>query len=154
MNDRSPPRISVFLVDDHPLVRQGLALLLAQAGFAIAGEADNAPSTLAHPGLATAQIVVLDLGLGSASGLELIPALCQRGLRVVVYSMHDEPTIVRRALAAGAAGYVTKGEAAQSLIEAIRTVLAGRNYLSPRAADALAPAVADPEHSPATMGSE
>jgi DNA-binding NarL/FixJ family response regulator len=137
MNDRSPSRVSVFLVDDHLLVRQGLALLLEQAGFAIAGAAANAASTLAHPGLAAAQVVVLDLGLGPASGLELIPALCQRGLPVVVYSMHDEVTVVRRTLAAGAAAYVTKGEAAHSLVEAIRTVLAGRLYLSPSAADAL-----------------
>jgi DNA-binding NarL/FixJ family response regulator len=53
---------------------------------------------------------------------------------VVVYSMHEEAAIVRRALVAGASGYVTKGEAAQSLVEAIRAVLAGGNYISPRAA--------------------
>jgi len=148
MNDRSPPRISVFLVDDHPLVRRGLVLLLEQAGLAIAGEAENAPSALAHPRLASAQVVVLDLGLEPASGLELIPALCQRGLRVVVYSMHDEASIVRRTLAAGSAGYVTKGEAAQSLIEAIHAVLAGRHYLSPAAAAALAPTVTEPDPGP------
>jgi DNA-binding NarL/FixJ family response regulator len=134
MNDRSRPRVRIFLVDDHPLVRQGLALLLEQAGFAIGGEADGAQGMLAHPGLASAQVVVLDLTLGPASGLELIPTLCRRGLRVVVYSMHEEAAIVRRALVAGASGYVTKGEAALSLVEAIRAVLAGGNYISPRAA--------------------
>ena len=143
----------VLVVEDDEEIAQVLQRSLRMEGYdvRVAGDGEAA---LEQAATFNPDLVVLDLGLGPASGLELIPALCQRGLRVVVYSMHDEPTIVRRALAAGAAGYVTKGEAAQSLIEAIRTVLAGRNYLSPRAADALAPAVADPEHSPATMGSE
>jgi DNA-binding NarL/FixJ family response regulator len=135
MDDRSRPRASIFLVDDHPLVRQGLALLLEQAGFAIGGQADGLQAMLAHPGLASAQVVVLDLTLGPASGLESIPTLCRRGLRVVVYSMHEEAAVVRRALAAGASGYVTKGEPAPSVVEAIRAVLAGANYISPRAAN-------------------
>jgi DNA-binding NarL/FixJ family response regulator len=134
MNDRSRPRVSIFLVDDHPLVRQGLALLLEQAGFAIGGEADGVQAMLAHPGLASAQVVVLDVTLGPDSGLELIPTLCRRGLRVVVYSMREDAAVVRRALAAGASGYVTKSEAAQLLVEAIRAVLSGATYISPRAA--------------------
>ena len=139
MTDESPHRIGVFLVDDHPLVRQGLASLLTQAGFTVSGEADSAQAMLAHPGLASAQVLILDLTLGQSSGLALIPALCRRGLRVVVYSLNEDAPSLRRALVAGAAGYVTKTEAAQSLIEAIRMVLAGGSYLSPRAADALDP---------------
>ncbi len=145
MNHRSPDRIAVFLVDDHPLVRQGLTLLLESAGFVISGEAQNLQATLAHPGLASAHVVVLDLSLEESSGLELIPALCGRGLRVVVYSMHEDPAIVRRALAAGATGYVTKREAADSLAQAVRTVLDGGTFISPRAATALVQSATEPE---------
>ena len=80
--------------------------------------------------------------------MDLIPELCRRGLRVLVYTMHEDPGIVRRALAAGAMGYVTKREAAQSLAEAIRAVMEGRNYVSPRVAAGLAQAPANADLSP------
>jgi DNA-binding NarL/FixJ family response regulator len=148
MTNLQPSHGAVFLVDDHPLVRQGLSLLLAQSGFTVSGEADSLEATLTHPGLGTSQVVVLDLTLDRATGLDLIPALCRRGLRVVVYSMHEDPTLVQRALAAGATGYVTKREAAQSLPAAIRTVIGGGASISPRAAAALALHAAAPELSP------
>ncbi len=129
--------ITVFLVDDHPLIRQGLTLVLEQGGCTVGGEADGIRAALDHPGLSSAQVVLLDILLEQASGMDLIPELCRRGLRVVVYSMHEDPAVVRRALAAGAMGYVTKREAAQSLIEGIGAVVAGGRYISPRAADAL-----------------
>jgi len=131
------PYITVFLVDDHPLVRQGLALMLEQAGFAAGGEADSNNSALDHTGLRAAQVVVLDITLGQASGLDLIPELRRMDLEVVIYSINEDPAFVGRALAAGAAGYVTKRETAQSLVEAVRTVAAGGRYVSPRAAAAL-----------------
>ena len=132
------PCITVFLLDDHPLVRQGLALMLEQGGFKVAGEADSIENTLDHRSLRSVQVLVLDVTLDQTNGMDLIPELCRRGIRVVVYSMHEDPAVVRRALAAGAAGYVTKRETAQSLAEAIRAVAAGRSYISPRAAAALA----------------
>ena len=135
---RSQERVNVFVVDDHPLVRQGLALVLEQGGFAVCGEADGIQATLDHPALSYSQVVVLDISLEKASGVDLIPVLCRRGLRVVVYSMHEDPAVVRRALGTGATGYVTKREAAQSLAHAIRTVAAGSTYISPRAAAACA----------------
>lgn len=141
----SAARSTVFLVDDHPLVRQGLSLLLSQSGFVVSGEADSREATLAHPALGTTQVVVLDLTLDHATGLDLIPVLCRRGLRVVVYSMHEDPVLVQRALAAGAMGYVTKREAAQSLPAAVRTVVSGGTSISPRAAAALAQHAAAPE---------
>jgi DNA-binding NarL/FixJ family response regulator len=125
-------------VDDHPLVRQGLAMMLQQSGFNVGGEADCIQGTLDHPGLGSVQVLILDVTLEHASGVDLIPELCRRGIRVIVYSMHEEPAIVSRALAAGAKGYVTKRETAQSLAEAIRTVAAGGSYISPRAAAAIA----------------
>jgi DNA-binding NarL/FixJ family response regulator len=144
MNAHPPSPVPVFLVDDHPMVRQGLALVLEQGGFAICGEGDSPAAALSHPGFAAAKIVIIDLSLGGENGADLIPALWRRGVHIVVYSMHEDAAVVRRVLAAGAAGYVTKREAAHSLVEAIKTVLDGRTYISPRAAEALARATAEP----------
>ena len=135
MSESEAPRI--FLVDDHPLVRTALAQLLAGAGFKPDGQAGSSAEALAHPALAASQLVVVDLALGEESGIELIKKLRARGLAVLVYSMHESSTVIRRTLAAGAGGYVTKREAAESLVAAIRAVLAGSRYLSPRAEAAL-----------------
>ena len=129
------PRL--FLVDDHPLVRAGLAHLLQASGFVVAGEAGSSAETLAHPALATKPLVIVDLSLGDETGVDLIKCLRLRGLSVLVYSMHEGAQVIRNALEAGAGGYVTKREAAQSLAEAIRAVGAGSRYLSPRAAAAI-----------------
>ncbi|HPM81124.1 MAG TPA: response regulator transcription factor [Candidatus Anammoximicrobium sp.] len=138
MADETPPARHVFLVDDHPLVRQGLAAVLSQAGFAVCGEANNGTETLQHAQLASADLAIVDLALGEENGADLIAALRARGIRVLVYTMHEEPSRVTGALAAGAAGYVTKREVAQYLVEAVREVLAGELYVSPRAAAGLA----------------
>ena len=131
-----PDRLQLFLVDDHPLVRAGLAYLLQTSGFIVAGETATVSETLAHPALAANPLVIVDLSLGDESGLDLIKRLRLRGLAVLVYSMHEGSHVIRSALDAGAGGYVTKREAAKSLAEAIRTVCAGSRYLSPRAAAA------------------
>lgn len=127
-----PERVHVFLVDDHPLVSQGLLSMLERSGFTICGEADSIPAALEHPGLPSAHVVVFDDSLEAAAGEAWISALCRRGPRVVVFSLRDEPGWVRRVLAAGATGYVNKREAAQSLVDAIRAVAAGGIYVSPR----------------------
>ena len=132
-----PDRPRLILVDDHPLVRAALAQLLAGAGFAPVGQAGAPAEALAHPALAASRLAVVDLALGEESGLDLIRKLRERGMAVLVYSMHESSTVIRRALAAGAGGYVTKREAAESLAAAIRAVLAGSRYLSPRAEAAL-----------------
>lgn len=132
-----PDRPRLFLVDDHPLVRAALAQLLEGAGFAPDGQAGTPAEALAHPALATSRLAVVDLALGEESGFDLIRKLRARGLAVLVYSMHEGPNAIRRALDAGADGYVTKREAAESLATAIRAVLGGTRYLSPRAEAAL-----------------
>ena len=132
-----PDRPRLILVDDHPLVRAALAQLLAGAGFAPDGQAGTPAEALAHPALATSRLAVVDIALGEESGFDLIRKLRARGLAVLVYSMHEGPNAIRRALDAGAGGYVTKREAAESLAIAIRAVLAGARYLSPRAEAAL-----------------
>lgn len=127
----------LFLVDDHPLVRAGLAHLLQASGFVVAGEAGSSAETLAHPALDMKPLVIVDLSLGDESGIDLIKRLRVRGLPVLVYSMHEGYHLIRSAFEAGAGGYVTKREAAHSLPEAIRAVGAGTRYLSPRAAVAI-----------------
>lgn len=139
MNRPARKDIAVFLVDDHPMVREGLALMLERRGFTVCGDAESAQAALDHPGLAAASVVVLDISLEQTSGLDVLPLLCQRGKRVVVYSMHEDPVIVKRALAAGATGYVTKREAAPSLADAVAAAGAGQTLVSPRATAALAP---------------
>jgi len=135
MNSAGRPLI--FLVDDHPLVREALGHVLTGAGFVVAGQAGDNAEALAHPALASHPLAVVDLTLGEENGIDLIKLLAARGLYVVVYSMHEESTVIRGALDAGADGYVTKREAGQSLLEAIRAVLAGDRYLSPRAVAAM-----------------
>ena len=134
----------IFLVDDHVMVRQGLATVLAQAGFAICGQAGDLRGALGHPELPSAHLAVVDLSMGEDSGVELIQALCARRLPSLVYSMHEDSNVVRNAFAAGAMGYVTKREVASCLIEAVRCILAGRQYVSPRAGVGLIPRAMEP----------
>jgi DNA-binding NarL/FixJ family response regulator len=127
----------IFLVDDHPLVRQGLAQLLAASGFNIAGQAEDITACLAHPDLVGSSVVIVDLSLAGENGIDLVHRLAGRGLDIVVYSMHESPNVIRRALTAGALGYVTKRDPPQQLIDAIQAALAGSSYHSPRVQEAL-----------------
>jgi DNA-binding NarL/FixJ family response regulator len=135
----------VLLVDDHPLVREGLTALLEQEGFTPCCEPEGGAQVIACLGAVSPDLAVVDLSLGDESGLALIPALRDRGVPVVVYSMHEDPSHVERAFAAGAQGYVTKREVIETLVQAIRAVLAGRTFVSPRAAQGLAGRLAGPE---------
>ena len=128
---------SVFLVDDEPRVRDGLRNLLCSRGCSISGEANGGEEALAHAGLAGSSLVLLDLALGRESGFDLIAPLRARGLPVLVCSLHEGAHVIRRALAAGACGYVAKREAAGHLMQGIETILACTPYLSPRPAAAL-----------------
>ena len=127
----------IFIVDDHPLVRDALARMLIGEGFEVRGAAGDAKETLAHSMLKSSQLAIVDLTLGDQNGIELIRQLRTLEMRVLVYSMHEESNWVRRALEAGAEGYVTKRESALSLIKGIHTVIAGGRYMSPRVAAAL-----------------
>jgi DNA-binding NarL/FixJ family response regulator len=125
---------SILIVDDHPAVREGLALLLAQDRHTVCGEASCRNELLAlldsvRPGLA-----LLDLSLDRESGLICIPDLLSRDIPVIVYSMHEDAKIVKRALDHGAHGFVSKREVSVTLLEAIQDVLGGDFYLSPRVA--------------------
>lgn len=128
----------VFLVDDHPAVRQGLALLLAQDAYVVCGEAENRAELLARIDAVGAEVALVDLSLGGESGLDLIGDLRSRDIPVLVYSMHEDCGAIERAFHRGAVGYVTKREVSAVLLEALGEVLAGRRYASPRAARSLA----------------
>jgi len=135
------PAARVFLVDDHPLVRESLASLIEQqADLTVCGEAENAPAALARIGAAVPDVAIVDLSLEGGSGLELIKNLRQvhPEVAVLVLSMHDEDLYAERALRAGARGYIMKREVTGNVILAIRRVLRGEVYLSARMATALA----------------
>ncbi len=127
-------RSRVFLVDDHPLVREWLAALLReQPDFEVVGEAADAESGLTAMLNDPPDIAIVDLSLKASSGLDLIKALTIElpTVSIIVLSMHEELSYAERALRAGARGYVTKRESTERIVEAIREVLAGRVYATP-----------------------
>jgi DNA-binding NarL/FixJ family response regulator len=131
------PKASVFLVDDHPLVREHLtALIEREADLEVCGEAADAPTALALIGQHAPDLVILDVSLKRASGLDLLKELkeLRPKLAVLVLSMHDETLYAERSLRAGAMGYITKEEATVNILSAIRRVLGGQVYLSDRMA--------------------
>ncbi|WP_434647466.1 response regulator [Pseudomonas sp. D1-2] len=133
--------MNILLVDDHAVVRQGYASLLRalmpqlQVREAACGE-----EALSQVQEQVPNLVIMDFGLPGISGLETTRRLRQRlpQLRVLFFSMHDELPLVRQALDAGAAGYLTKNSAPQVLIEAVRRVLAGHAYIEQALATQLA----------------
>ncbi len=134
---RGQNRPRIFLVDDHPAMRQGLALLLKQDGLEICGEAQNRAETLARLDAAKPDIVLLDISLGEESGLDLIEDIRAREAKVLCYSMLEDSETIKHAFEAGAAGYVTKRDMADSLLLAVRDVLAGKRHTSPGATHGL-----------------
>ncbi|GFE59946.1 response regulator transcription factor [Geobacter sp. AOG2] len=135
-HEKKNPRI--ILVDDHPAVRQGVALLLMQEGFTICCEAESRAEALERLQGCGADIALVDLSLGEESGLDLIGDLKKRDIPVLIYSMHEDTGSIERAFAFGAGGYVTKRDLAAELVQAVRDVLAGQRHISPRAAQGLA----------------
>jgi len=123
----------VLLIDDHPLLRQGLSQLINQEeDLILCGEAEDAVSAIAAVDQLAPDLVVLDLSLKERSGTELLKQLARSHPRllIIVYSMHDESLHAERALQAGARGYVMKHEPPSQVLHAIRRVLAGEIYLS------------------------
>lgn len=138
MSDREQGRgVRVLVIDDHPAVRQGVGQLLAAGGHFMAAEAENgaeARSMLLRGGL---DLALLDLTLAEDNAFELLVGLREHGVPVVVYSMHEDSGNIERALLAGALGYVTKRDKPKMLWAAIAEAMAGRRFLSPRAAQSL-----------------
>jgi DNA-binding NarL/FixJ family response regulator len=128
-----PRAARVLIIDDHPIVREGLALRLGgQSDLSVCGEASNIREALSLLETTDPDIAVVDISLGVDDGLDLIVRMKARGFRtaILVWSMYPETLYAERALHAGAMGYISKDEATSRIIAAIRCVLSGRVYLS------------------------
>lgn len=124
----------VLIVDDHPLMRKGLALTLSmEGGLEICAQAESAEEALDQLEHANPDVAVVDISLPGMSGLELIKHLqvFNPDLRIIVVSRHDEALYAERAIRAGARGYVMKLEAGDVIVDAVNKVLMGGIYVSP-----------------------
>lgn len=130
----------VLIVDDHPIVRHGLSQLLAgDPEIEVCGEADDVPAAVSLARATQPDMVVLDISLKTSHGLDLINQLRdgEQPVRILVWSMFDESLFAERVLRAGADGYISKQEPIEQVVAAVRQVLAGQTYLSPRMAERL-----------------
>ena len=133
--------ITLLVVDDHAVVRQGIRQILTETTDIVVGaDAMNGAEALACARAGGWDAIVLDLALPDSHGLDVLKQLRaeQARIPILVLSMHPEDQFALRAIRAGASGYLTKNSAADELVSAIRTVVNGRHYLSPWLADKLA----------------
>jgi DNA-binding NarL/FixJ family response regulator len=134
-------RFRVLLVDDHALLRQGMAAIISEEpDLVVCGEADGVRSAIAVAAECRPDVALIDLSIRDGDGLELLRDMRNRfpEVHTLVLSMFDETVYADRALRAGARGYIMKAEAAKTVLTAIRSVLRGEVYLSPRMAAAAA----------------
>lgn len=132
MSDSLQDSVSVLLVDDHSVVREGYRRLLERSGLQVIGEAADAQSAYTQFVERRPQVVVMDIALPGASGIEALRRIRARDpdARVLMFSMYEDPVFAFRALQAGARGYVTKAAAPEALVEAVQTVARGKTYLA------------------------
>jgi DNA-binding NarL/FixJ family response regulator len=131
---------TVFVVDDHPLLRQGLAMLInREPDLMVGGEAEDAPAAMKAIAAAKPDILIADISLNGPDGLDLLKNLrmLYPDLPVLILSMHDESIYAERALRARANGYIMKQEATEKVLVAVRRILDGEIYLSNRMANKL-----------------
>jgi DNA-binding NarL/FixJ family response regulator len=131
----NPAKKTVFVVDDHPLMRQGLSLLInQQEDMEVCGEAEEAQAAMHSIARRRPDILILDISLNGPDGLELLKSIraSDPALPVLILSMHDEAIYAERALRARANGYIMKQEASEKVLVAIRRILNGDLYLSDR----------------------
>lgn len=128
----------IFIVDDHPIVRQGLALLInREEDLVVCGDAEEANSALQGIENLKPHVVVVDISLNGPDGLDLLKSIRMRdpNLPVLILSMLDELLYAERALRAGASGYIMKQEATEQVLVALRRILGGEIYVSDRMAN-------------------
>lgn len=151
---------TIFLVDDHPMLRGGVRHLIAQeSNLRVCGEASTAAEAMASVPVLQPDLVVMDLTLPDKSGLELIKDLLaiRPATRVLVFSMHDEMLYAERVIRAGGRGYLVKGSDSDQFIRAIHEVLTGGLFLSERVSShilsrmALGGTKREPSFGPATL---
>ena len=127
------PKTRVLLVDDHPILRKGLAQMInLEADMMVCAEAEDGPKAFELAGSATPDVAVIDVCLKGGNGIELVKNLKARfpDLPTLVLSMYDESLYAERALRAGSLGYIMKEEAIEQVLVAIRRVLQGEIFLS------------------------
>jgi DNA-binding NarL/FixJ family response regulator len=125
--------VRIALIDDHALVVEGLAALIAKhPDLEVCGEADNAKDAVELVGRTQPHVAIVDISLKNSSGIDLITRLKSRfsSVKVIVSSMHDELVYAERALQAGAMGYVHKQQGSEKIIDAIRCVMEDRIFVS------------------------
>jgi DNA-binding NarL/FixJ family response regulator len=130
----------VFVVDDHPIVRQGLTLLInRESDLAVCGEAEEMHAALTAIPALKPDILIVDISLNGPDGLELLKniRITLPHLPVLILSMHDESIYAERALRAGANGYIMKQEATEKVLVALRRILSGEIYVSGRIANSM-----------------
>lgn len=143
----------ILMVDDHPIVREGMALFLnAQADLNLCCEAGNAEEAMVALAKWNPALAIVDISLNKDSGLDLMKALRRRSptLAILAMSLHDESIFAERALRAGANGYLMKHEVTANILLAVRTVLSGDIYLSSAMHSRLAQTLATPGDSGAS----
>jgi len=131
-------RSTIFIVDDHPIVRQGLALLInREPDLTVCGDAEEASSALRMIESLKPDLIIVDISLNGPDGLDLLKNIRagDPNLPVLILSMLDESLYAERSLRAGASGYIMKQEATDRVLVAIRRILDGEIYVSDRMAD-------------------
>lgn len=134
------PKTRIILVDDHPIVRRGIAdLINSEADLSVVGDAGTMQEAMSLASTVKPDLMIVDVSLDGNNGIELMKNLSSRWstLPILAYSMHDEAIYAERALRAGAKGYVMKEAEPDSLLAAIREVLKGKIYLSSAMSDRL-----------------
>ena len=129
----APAKRTILIVDDHPMFRRGLASLIeSEPDLAVCGQAGNSTAALQAVQQSQPDLVIVDLALGESDGLDLVKEMKRRhpGIPTLVLSMHDEAVYAERSLRAGARGYVTKQQLDETVLVAIRRLLAGETYMS------------------------
>jgi DNA-binding NarL/FixJ family response regulator len=127
------PKKRIFIVDDHPIMRQGLAQLINhEPDLECVGEAPDAKAAMGGVEETKPDLVIVDISLPGKNGLELIKDLksANEGILMLVHSMHDESLYVERVLRAGAHGYIMKHEGGKKVMDAMRKVISGQIYVS------------------------
>src|SRR5689334_6400048 len=133
MEKTAKSKKQVLIVDDHPMMREGLAQLINhEPDLCVCGEADNAAQALDAISVAKPDLALIDISLPGRSGLELIKDVhtLYPELQLLVVSMHDEALYAERVLRAGGRGYIMKQEGGKKLMQAIRQVINGQIYVS------------------------
>jgi DNA-binding NarL/FixJ family response regulator len=145
------PPIRILLVDDHAIVREGYrALLEKHPRMVVVGEAQDGNEAYERSQAISPDLIIMDLSMPGQGGLEAIARICQRfrSTKILVFSMHQNPTFAIQAMRAGARGYVSKSSSPDVLVRAVYDVHDGRHVLSPDMAQAIAMSKLGGEHGP------